>query len=29
LGGTEFTAGANYDLDTEDLTPKLGLSFNF
>lgn len=29
LGGSAFTAGANYDLDKEDLTPKLGLSFNF
>jgi len=29
LGGAELTAGANYNLDTEDFTPTLGLSFNF
>ena len=29
VGGATFTAGANYDLDAEDLTPTAGLSFNF
>ena len=29
LGGAELTAGANYDTDAKDLTPTLGLSFNF
>ena len=27
--GLTFTAGANYDTDAEDLTPRAGLSFNF
>ena len=27
--GLTFTAGANYDTDAKDLTPNLGLSFNF
>ena len=29
LGGAELTAGANYNLDTEDFTPTAGVSFNF
>ena len=27
--GLTFTAGANYDTDAQDLTPRAGLSFNF
>ena len=27
--GLTFTAGANYDTDAKDLTPRAGLSFNF
>jgi len=27
--GVDFTAGTNYNLDSEDLTPTVGLSFNF
>jgi len=27
--GVEFSAGTNYNLDSEDLTPTVGLSFNF
>ena len=29
VGGATFTAGANYNLDTEDFAPTAGLSFNF
>ena len=29
VGGATFTAGANYDVDAEDLTPTASLSFNF
>ena len=29
LGGAELTAGANYNLDTEDFTPTVGVSFSF
>jgi len=29
LGGAALTAGANYNVDTEDFTPTAGLSFNF
>ena len=29
VNGATFTAGANYDLDDEDLTPTASLSFNF
>ena len=29
VNGATFTAGANYNLDTEDFTPAAGLSFNF
>ena len=29
VGGATFTAGTNYNLDTEDFTPTAGLSFNF
>jgi len=29
VGGATFTAGANYNVDTEDFTPTAGLSFNF
>ena len=29
VGGAEFTAGANYDLNTEDLSPSASLSFAF
>ena len=29
VNGATFTAGANYDLDAEDLTPTASLSFNF
>ena len=29
LGGAELTAGANYDLNVEELTPTVGLSFSF
>ena len=29
VNGAIFTAGANYDLDAEDLTPTASLSFNF
>ena len=29
VNGATFTAGANYDVDSEDLTPTASLSFNF
>jgi len=29
VGGATFTAGANYNIDTEDFTPTAGLAFNF
>ena len=29
VGGATFTAGANYNIDTEDFAPTAGLSFNF
>jgi hypothetical protein len=29
VGGATFAAGANYDVDAEDLTPTASLSFNF
>ena len=29
LGGADLTAGANYNLDTEDFTPTAGISFKF
>jgi hypothetical protein len=29
LGGAELTAGANYNVDTEDFAPTAGISFNF
>ena len=29
VGGATFTAGANYNLDTEDFAPTAGLAFNF
>ena len=29
VNGATFTAGANYDVDASELTPTLGLSFNF
>ncbi len=29
VNGATFTAGANYDLDAEDLTPTAGLAFSF
>jgi len=29
LGGAALTAGANYNIDTEDFAPTAGLSFNF
>ena len=29
VAGATFTAGANYNLDTEDFTPTAGLAFNF
>ena len=29
LGGAELTAGANYNVDTEDFTPTVGVSFSF
>ena len=29
VGGATFTAGANYNIDTEDFAPTLGLAFNF
>jgi hypothetical protein len=29
LGGAELTAGANYNMDTEDFTPTVGVSFSF
>ena len=29
FGGAELTAGANYNIDTEDFTPTAGVSFNF
>jgi hypothetical protein len=29
VAGATFTAGANYNVDTEDFTPTAGLSFNF
>ena len=29
VGGAAFTAGANYNVDTEDFTPTAGLAFNF
>ena len=29
IGGAELTAGANYNIDTEDFTPTAGVSFNF
>ena len=29
LGGADLTAGANYNLDTEDFTPTVGVSFSF
>ena len=29
IGGAELTAGANYNLDSEDFAPKVGLSFSF
>jgi len=29
IGGAEVTAGANYNLDSEDLTPTVGVSFSF
>jgi hypothetical protein len=29
VGGATFTAGANYNVDTEDFTPTAGLAFNF
>ena len=29
LGGVDLTAGANYNLDTEDFTPTAGVSFKF
>jgi hypothetical protein len=29
LGGAELSAGANYNVDTEDFAPTAGLSFNF
>jgi len=29
VGGATFTAGANYNVDTEDFAPTAGLSFNF
>ena len=29
LGGAEITAGANYNVDTEDFTPTVGVSFSF
>ena len=29
VGGADFTAGANYDLNAEDLSPSAKLSFSF
>jgi len=29
VGGATFTAGANYNIDTEDFAPTAGLAFNF